>query len=941
MLQVALLSWEPQACPRTRSIPKHCTLLSCDTGTAVFLAGVTLKERVLPDPSRFPLNRFRVPSLLFLVLICVSALADAQTAVNIHRIQSFLPNSPMFGKLVTTEGIVTVVLRDGFYIENSYETHWCLDPKLLNCWDNDVTTAEGIFVQTNGVPDPAYATVGALVTVTGNVVHSNTSADPAAVGLEIKATETPSRVDNTTHALPPTIAASVFASARTGVFGQWLEFSGMQVEIASLTTTSGTGGTVAKATQTATSNGQFWGVMTSKSGPTTRPVRAAGISVLEPVPAGAPSSIARWSGNPSLLLIDSTTRGGPALDVTANETISNLVGIVDYHESALGYTAILLDPANGHGAIAASPAAGGTPVAAGTSVQATIATLNLDGFFDSPVVDANGFATRVDKTALAVVHFLNSPDILALQQAASTAALNALASQIVADGGPAYKPCWFPGNDSTGLANGFLVNESRVDVSSCAAVDGDKGFKGPDGNGTKLFDRPPLVLIAGLKRGPIADYAITVINSELAERTEIDDPAAGPTVRARRAAQAEDLSAIVQSYQSMGKHVVALGDFHSFEFSDGFVDTMGAVAGAPSPANAVTLPASTVTSPPMVNLTTMAATPAEDRYTFAENGSAEQADHILVSAEFAGMASLSYARFGADFPAVDLNDNTTALHASSHDGIVAYLSIPQGGQFALTSSVNPSFFGQEVVFTAALSGAAGIPTGTVTFSDGGTTLCASQPMSDGTATCATRTLALGGHSIKADYSGDAAYVPETATLTQAVNPDPGFSMNIAPTGKSVYTGEAAAYLVTVAPETGFALDVALSCSGLPAGTTCSFSPSTIRGGSGIAQLVVKTSPPVNTAGLSIRKIGGRSFPLTAALLLLFIPATRRRGGRWFILALLSFAAAGAIIGCGSSGTLVGGTPPATYTITVTGDAIGSYAPVAEAATTTITVKSLF
>jgi hypothetical protein len=59
------------------------------------------------------------------------------------------------------------------------------------------------------------------------------------------------------------------------------------------------------------------------------------------------------------------------------------------------------------------------------------------------------------------------------------------------------------------------------------------------------------------------------------------------------------------------------------------------------------------------------------------------------------------------------------------------------------------------------------------------------------------------------------------------------------------------------------------------------------------------------------------------------------------LALLSFAAAGEIIGCGSSGTLVGGTPPATYTITVTGDAIGSYAPVAEAATTTITVKSLF
>ena len=864
--------------------------------------------------------------------------ADAQRSVNIHRIQSFLPNSPLMGETVSTEGIVTVVLRDGFYIENSYQTHWCLDPKLLNCWDNEVSTAEGIFIETSGAPDPSYATVGALVTVVGQVVHSNSSADPAAVGVEIKALETASRVDNVIYPLPPTIAASVFASAATGVFGQWLEFTGMQVEINSLTTTSGTAGSEASGTQKVTSGGQFWGVL-STSGPTPRPFRAPGISVLEQVPPGSPSTVTRWSGNPSLLLIDSTTRGGPSVDVTANQTVSNLVGIVDYHESALGYTAILLDPGIGHGVITPSPSAGGTPAALPTSVQTTIATLDLDSFFDSSSVDANTFSTRVDKAALAVVHFMNSPDILAVQQVGSTAALKAIAAQVVADGGPPYTACWFPGNDSAGLANGFLVNESRVDVSSCTMIDAGKTTNGTGGAIATLFDRPPLVLTAGLKRGPIVDYPVTVINTEFADRTGIDDPVLGPAVRALRAAQAEELSTVVQSHQGAGKHVVALGDYHSFEFSDGLVDTMGSVIGTPAPADTVTLPTSTTTRPPMVSLDLLASTPADARYSFVENGSAEQTEHILVSAELASMASQSYARFGADFPVVDLNDNTSALHASSDDGIVAYLAIPQGAQFTLTSSVNPSFFGQEVTFTGTLSGAAGTPTGSVTFYDGGTTICTSQPMTSGAATCSTPTLAIGQHTIKAVYSGDSVYDSATASMTQTVIPDPIFSLNIAPSGKSVYTGEAAKYSVALVPQAGFVLSVALSCSGLPQGTTYSFSPSTVSGGSGIATLTVQTSAPVNTAS-SRRTAGVKKVSIIVAILLFWIPARRRRGARWFVVALLSIVAAG-ITACGSSGTLAGGTPPATYTVTVTGDAIGSYAPVTESATTTITVKSLF
>src|SRR5262249_51922741 len=45
-----------------------------------------------------------------------------------------------------------------------------------------------------------------------------------------------------------------------------------------------------------------------------------------------------------------------------------------------------------------------------------------------------------------------------------------------------------------------------------------------------------------------------------------------------------------------------------------------------------------------------------------------------------------------------------------------------GSTTALISSLNPSIFGQAVLFTATVSSAGGTPTGNVTFKDGATTL---------------------------------------------------------------------------------------------------------------------------------------------------------------------------------------------------------------------------
>lgn len=90
---------------------------------------------------------------------------------------------------------------------------------------------------------------------------------------------------------------------------------------------------------------------------------------------------------------------------------------------------------------------------------------------------------------------------------------------------------------------------------------------------------------------------------------------------------------------------------------------------------------------------------------------------------------------------------------------------------ALTSSLNPSTYGQAVTFTATVSHTASpVPTGTVTFKMGGTTLGTGTLDSSGVATLTTSTLTAGTHTITAVYGGDANYLGSTsAALHQVVN----------------------------------------------------------------------------------------------------------------------------------------------------------------------------
>ncbi|MHB0970853.1 MAG: Ig-like domain repeat protein [Thermoanaerobaculia bacterium] len=88
----------------------------------------------------------------------------------------------------------------------------------------------------------------------------------------------------------------------------------------------------------------------------------------------------------------------------------------------------------------------------------------------------------------------------------------------------------------------------------------------------------------------------------------------------------------------------------------------------------------------------------------------------------------------------------------------------------ITSSPNPSSFGQAATFTATVS-----PSpfgGTLTFRNGGSDIggCSGGSISGGVSSCTTSTLAAGSHDITAIYSGDGIHLGSTATTSHTVNP---------------------------------------------------------------------------------------------------------------------------------------------------------------------------
>lgn len=162
----------------------------------------------------------------------------------------------------------------------------------------------------------------------------------------------------------------------------------------------------------------------------------------------------------------------------------------------------------------------------------------------------------------------------------------------------------------------------------------------------------------------------------------------------------------------------------------------------------------------------------------------------------------------------------------------------------IESSLTPSAFGSNVTFTATVTSSAGTPGGTVTFFNGVSELGTITLNAGGIATFSTAALAVGTHSITAQYSGNSSYAGSTSSpLTQTVNPAPT-TTSLATSGTPAVFGSSITFTATV-----------VSSGGSPSSGVVTF----LRGGISIGTANVNLS---GVASLTLSSLPGGSHTIT-------------------------------------------------------------------------------
>jgi Pro-kumamolisin, activation domain/Bacterial Ig-like domain (group 3) len=175
----------------------------------------------------------------------------------------------------------------------------------------------------------------------------------------------------------------------------------------------------------------------------------------------------------------------------------------------------------------------------------------------------------------------------------------------------------------------------------------------------------------------------------------------------------------------------------------------------------------------------------------------------------------------------------------------------------VTSSSGTAPLGQSVTFTATASPSlTGLPapTGTMKFLIDSLAQGSPVAMTNGSAQFTTSSLAIGPHTIQAQYSGDSNYASSSGSVSETVSSPVTATAN--PTTITIAApGQSGSTTITVTATNGFSGTATLSpslCSGLPSESSCSFNPSTLTlaaNGSATTSLTVSTT--ASSAGLRL------------------------------------------------------------------------------------------
>ncbi len=263
-------------------------------------------------------------------------------------------------------------------------------------------------------------------------------------------------------------------------------------------------------------------------------------------------------------------------------------------------------------------------------------------------------------------------------------------------------------------------------------------------------------------------------------------------------------------------------------------------------------------------------------------------------------------------------------------------------QTTLTAETRETSGHTVATFSATVLGADGAPaSGVVTLVDRGQEIAGSALDREGRAEIKLDSLTGGDHAVRAVYSGDSVRL---ASLSQpvVVHPmatvTPDFSVAIVPASLTLKAGAAGNVVMTVTPLNGFTGFISLSCSGLPIGVTCTYTPANLQvtatSAAVKADLTVQTTSPAGSKALNETPQGlpasGHGAPLVLAVLfpgilgLGLLGRKRNLLGRTALLLMVGILSIAGTTACSARygyfhhpPTYNPGTPKGSYTFTVT------------------------
>jgi hypothetical protein len=227
------------------------------------------------------------------------------------------------------------------------------------------------------------------------------------------------------------------------------------------------------------------------------------------------------------------------------------------------------------------------------------------------------------------------------------------------------------------------------------------------------------------------------------------------------------------------------------------------------------------------------------------------------------------------------------------------------------------------------------PSGTIVFSANGSALGSGVAVTNLGTTAApvygaamTYTFSTAGsYNVTATYTPTTYFIASTSSSTAITATTPTFATTVSTYQQNtVHAGQTALYSFTLA-QTVYSGTIAFTCSGLPANSSCSFSPSTITAGGCSAGNTVALSifTTARTAALSSVAGGGRGLwrliSMSAAFGLALLAGIRGRSSSvrfarlWSSVALLALLSG--LVACNSNITSPAATPVGTYNVNVT------------------------